>query len=254
MNSDLKAVCDWAVENKLVLNVSKSKAIVIGAKDLLSVPPTVMFGVEIMYSRSVKNLGMVMNSSSSWIDHANKVSQRIFIGLRSLWPLSKSTPAKTRHMLAKALLLPHIDYCSAVYYHGLDAASFKVLNDSMKSIVRYVYGLGRYDSADQKIISFLGCSLDIFLKVRAMTFLYKLDRSGKPTYLNDLLQRGPSVRSRQFVIQRSHKEIGKKTLFVNGFAEWNLIPLRIKNCSSVNVFRNQCTDFFNRRSNNTIYG
>lgn len=125
-----------------------------------------------MYSSSVKNLGMAMNSPSSWIDHANKVSQRIFIGLSSLlWPLSRSTPAKMRRMLANALLLSHIDYCSAVYYHGLDAVSFKVLNDSMKSIVRYAYGLGRHDSADQKIISFIGCSLDTFLKVRVMTFL-----------------------------------------------------------------------------------
>lgn len=107
---------------------------------------------------------------------------------------------------------------------------------------------GRYDGADRKIICFLGCSLDIFLKVRAMMFLYRLDRSKEPAYLCDLLQRGPSVRSKQFIIQRSDLQIGKKTLFVKGLVEWNVVPLRIKNGSSVNVFRSQCTEFFNRRS------
>lgn len=119
--------------------------------------------------------------------------------------------------------------------------------------IRYVYDLGRYDSAEQKINTFLGCSLDIFLKLRAMTFLYRLKCSKEPAYLQDLLQRGQSVRSRQFVILRSDLDIGKKTLFVKGLVEWNVIPLRIKCCSSVNVFRSQCTELFNRRDNPTIY-
>lgn len=108
---------------------------------------------------------------------------QIFIGLRSLWPLAKSTPMKTRRILAKALLLPHIDYCSTVFSYGLDSESWKVLNGSLKSIVRYVYGLRRYESVEEYITSFLGCSLQTFLKVRATTFLYKLDCSGQPAYL-----------------------------------------------------------------------
>lgn len=188
-----------------------------------------------------------------WNDQVDKIAQRIFIGLRSLWPLSKSTPLRTRRLLAKSLLLPHIDYCSAVFYYGLDAKSMKVLTGSIKSIVRYVYGLKRYDSAETYIDRFLGCSLDTFLKVRSMCTLYKLDCCGQPTYLRDLLVHGQSSRSAHFVIPPFDLAVGKKTLFVQGLTDWNLIPMRTRMGSSLNVFRKRCTAFFHGRSNPSIY-
>lgn len=144
INLDLHAVCEWADRNKLVLNSSKSKAVGIGASNVNSIPTIKMNGLDIGYSATVKNLGLVINSRGMWNDHAAKISQRIFIGLRSLWPQIKSTLLRTRSILAKSLLLPHLDYCCIVFYYGLDHESWKVLNNSIKSIVRYVYGLRRW--------------------------------------------------------------------------------------------------------------
>ena len=212
-----------------------------------------MYGVNITYSKVIKNLGLIMNDLLSWSDHVAKISQRIFIGLRSLWPFVKSTPLRTRRMLAKSLLLPHIDYCSAVFYYGLDSESMKVLTRSVKSIVRYVYGLGRFESTESYLQRFLGCSLDTFLKVRSMCFLYKLDCSGKPTYLKDLIFHGQSSRSVQLVIPHFELGVGKKSLFVQGLIDWNSIPVRTRMVNSLNVFRNRCTELFNRRSYPSIY-
>lgn len=82
----------------------------------------------------------------------------------------------------------------------------KVLDRSVKSIVRYVYGLKRYDSKETYLERLLGCSLDSFLKFRSMCFLYKLDCSTQPSYLRDLLFCG------QLVIPRFELGVGKKTL------------------------------------------
>lgn len=104
VNLNLQAVCEWAAENKLELNAVKSKAILIGVKNQSNVPAVRMYGVDISFSKF------------TWADHAAKISQRIFIGLRSLWPLSKLTSLWTRLMPAKSLRLPHLDYCSAVFF------------------------------------------------------------------------------------------------------------------------------------------
>jgi len=194
-----------------------------------------------------------MNDKLTWSDHVAKISQRIFIGLRSLWPLSKSTPLRTRRMLAKSLLLPHIDYCSAIFYYGLDYESMNVLTKCVKSIVRYVYGLGRYESTETYLERFLGCSLDTFLKIRSMSFLYKLDCSGKPTYLKDLIFRGQSSRSVQLVIPSFDLAIGKKSLFVQGLIDWNSIPVRTRMVNSLKVFQKHCLELFNRRNYPSIY-
>lgn len=194
-----------------------------------------------------------MNDKFTWDDHAGKISQRIFIGLRNLWPLSKHTPLRTRCMLAKSLLLPHLDYCSAVFFYGLDAESMRVLNRSIESIARYVYGLGRSANADSHVTRLLGCSLVDFLRIRLMCYLFKLDRTGQPAYLKDILSRGHSARSLQFVIPRFTLSVFKKTLFVKGIVDYNSIPVNIRMVNSLNAFRARCLELFNRRSNPSVY-
>lgn len=160
------------------------------------------------------------------------MSRKVFSGLRSLWPLSRSTPLKTRCI---ALLLPHIDYCNAVYYYGLDSVSWKTLTASVNAIV--CYGLRRYDSTNGNVVLFLGCSLETFLKTRSMTFLLRLISSGKPAHLREFSRYGQSSRSMQLVFPRSELSIGRKMLFVQGLLDWNAMPSRIRMSTSIDVFK-----------------
>lgn len=69
------------------LNAEKSKAIVIGAGDASDIPTIKMYGVEISYSKSVKNLGLVINSRANWNDHVSLsytiVRQSLLVSLKS---------------------------------------------------------------------------------------------------------------------------------------------------------------------------
>lgn len=253
VNRDLHAVADWARSNKLILNAAKSKAIIIGARCLKDPPTVQLNGVVIPYFSSVKNLGLIFNERLTWSDHVVKVSQRIFIGLRNLWPMSKSTPLRTRILLARSLLMPHLEYCSEIFFYGLDAESLKVLVDSVKSVVRYVYGLGRYDSTDLYVNRFLGCSLETYLRVRSLCFIYKVDCLGEPAYLKELLIPGHSSRLVQLSVPRFDLALGKRSLLVQGVIDWNSLPLNIRKRSSLNAFKNDCLSFLNRRNNPTVY-
>ena len=82
---------------------------------------------------------------------------------------------------------------------------------------------------------------------------FRLIDSGRPSYLSSFLVRGRSVRSAQFAVPQFDLAVGKKTLFVQGIIDWNLIPVKIRMASSVKIFRDQCVEFFNRSSNPTIY-
>lgn len=98
------------------------------------------------------------------------IYQEIYAGLRSLWRLAVSTPKKTRLMLAKALLMPHFDYCCKIFSYGLDSTSMKLLNKAFHSIVRYVR---KYDSI-LSVDRFLGVDLVKPFRFRAMSFIYRL--------------------------------------------------------------------------------
>lgn len=103
MMEDLEAVCKWAADIKLIVNADKSLAITIGSSHLNDVPPVVLNGTIILYSASVKSLGLIINNTLVWGDQANSIVTKVIAGLRSLWILSNSTPVGTRLILAKSL-------------------------------------------------------------------------------------------------------------------------------------------------------
>lgn len=105
------------------------------------------------------------------------------------------TPTGTRIVLAKALLMPHFEYCSVVYSYALSAADLKLLNRAFHAVIRYAYGLRRMDSVGSYVDRFLGCSLANVYKLRAMSFLYK-PWLRYPGYHSELLVFGRSDRTR----------------------------------------------------------
>lgn len=130
-----------------------------------------------------------------------------------------------------------------MYYYSLNYEPMNVpnvLTKCVKSIVRYVYGLGRYKSTENYVVRFLGCSLDTFLKVRSMCFLYNPDCSSKSTYLKDLIFRCQSSRSVQLNMPSFELAVGKKSPYVQGIIHWNSIPVRTRMVNSRKVFQKRC--------------
>lgn len=123
---------------------------------------------------------------------------------------------------------------------------YRILNHSITlslsiRIVYYVLGLGRYKCTESYLGRFLGYSLDTFLYVRSMCFLYKLECSSKLTYLKYLLFHGQFSRSVQLVITRFEVGVCKKSLFVQGLIDWNSKPVRARLMCFDNDVRNYLT-------------
>lgn len=197
-------------------------------------PVITLNGVEVKPTSVVKNLGLMMNYRLSWNNHVDSVYQKIFAGLRSLWPFARSTPIRTRSMLAKALLMPHFDYCCEIYAYGLDASSAGLLDKAFRSVVRYVYGKGKYDSISSEIDRFLGYGLKDHLRMRSMSFIYKTLATGSPSYLSELFQIGRSERTRQLIVPRASDG---EFLFVRGVVDWNALPVFVRNSGTHEAFR-----------------
>ena len=108
----------WVNANRLLLNPGKSQAIRISGKPWArNIPPLIFNGVELEFSESVLDLGMRIDCEMNWKQHARQVASKIFAGLRYLWPHA--------------------------YY-------------AFKACVRFVSGLGRYDSTAGHTKALLG--------------------------------------------------------------------------------------------------
>src|SRR6202000_2529678 len=76
---------------------------------------------------------------------------------------------QTSVLLAKSLLIPHIDYFSDVYNYGLNSQPFNVLNKDFKAILGCTYNIKRYDSTELYVNRFLRCSFKSFIKYRTIS-------------------------------------------------------------------------------------
>ena len=74
INRNVRAICDWARENKLKINPEKTRALLIGVPTYIErllkadSPRVEVDGLEIGYSRSAANLGVIFDSSIKWTE------------------------------------------------------------------------------------------------------------------------------------------------------------------------------------------
>lgn len=105
----------------LKVNPAKTQLIVIGSPRQIArinwthIPPVTFDGTTIPYSKFVKNLGILFDSTLSWAPQIQELSRKIFASAASLRRLRNFLPIATKTALAQSLLLPILDYADACY-------------------------------------------------------------------------------------------------------------------------------------------
>jgi hypothetical protein len=92
-------------DNSLVLNVSKTQAMLISRRDrgvVVEHPPTVA-GDVVVFSDSVKNLGLYIDNRLSWREQVSRVVSRTYSTLRLLYRFQRYTSRDLRIYLVRSL-------------------------------------------------------------------------------------------------------------------------------------------------------
>jgi hypothetical protein len=108
MNLDLESLYKWTIENGLCLNPKKTQAMIINCPSSVAAdaPAIYLAGQQVPYSKSVKDLGLVLNNAFSWENQVNLICRRVYFALRRLWSTASFTPVGTRRKLALSLVVP----------------------------------------------------------------------------------------------------------------------------------------------------
>ncbi|XP_044583970.1 uncharacterized protein LOC123264615 [Cotesia glomerata] len=86
ITTDAQAVADWAKDNGLEINVTKTKAMLLGSSGKLKniqhnfLPPTVVNGIAIPFTESAKCLGLHITNTLSWNLHTSKTIKNLLPG------------------------------------------------------------------------------------------------------------------------------------------------------------------------------
>ena len=109
--------------------------------DRLNLPGvTVSEGVTVPFVKEVKSLEVILDSKLSWKSHVTLIGKKVNRVLYTLRFIRQYTTEALRIKLVQALVVPHLDYCSAVYLDCL--ANLKDRIQRLNNIcLRYKFGI-----------------------------------------------------------------------------------------------------------------
>ena len=130
MNCDMNLIQSWLSANKSTLNVEKTKYMLIGSQLKLSQINS-DFTVKVNNTpleRVIKHksLGVQIDESLNRRPHINTISKKISAGLAILKRVSQFIPFDTRVNVYNALVMPYLNYCSAVWGNIIKGLAYKL--------------------------------------------------------------------------------------------------------------------------------
>lgn len=257
INSDISSLFDWSRAHGLLLNANKTKAILIGYSRLLNrldtstIPKIRIDGRDLIFEKSVRNLGLWFDNSLSWSVQVTHVCNRVFAAMHQLKRLRRFLPESLRITLVRSLILPIFDYCSVVYLN-LSVELGDKLQRALNYCIRFIYDLRR----DEHITPYFAKLNWLKLSNRRCYFIsifvyniivrqfgpYYLRRNF--TLLSDIHSR--STRSHIYFLQiPTHRtQFFNSSFLVQASRLWNSLPEHIIFSPSLATFKLRAFKYF----------
>lgn len=115
LQSDINIIINWINDASLKLNASKTKLLLVSRQKL---PPTLSLFVnqeQIQQVDSVVYLGVTLTHNLSFYTHINNTCKQAKSQLGLLYRIFGQASTSALNHLYKALVLPTLDYCSAIW-------------------------------------------------------------------------------------------------------------------------------------------
>ena len=124
LNEDLDRIANWLKKNELRINIGKTKFMAIGKKDYEG--GVKLQGPIIPRCPEVKYIGVVVDQKLTWHSHVASLGKKALAMISTISRVKSCLP----------VLLPQLDYCSAVWHTNCsNALSTKIQNYAMRIIL-----------------------------------------------------------------------------------------------------------------------
>ena len=119
LNEDLLNISKWLIANKLTLNMTKSECMLFGSRQKLNAltasPVLSINGTPVNQVWTSISLRVLIDANLTWGSHIEKLAKKIASGAPATKQVRQFVPPATLHLIDKALIQPHFDYCNVVW-------------------------------------------------------------------------------------------------------------------------------------------
>ena len=120
VTNDLTAIHSWCRNNHLLINQTKTLAMFLSRNNTkqrteISQAAILLDGSPLRTVSEFRYLGVLLDSDLSFKNHINYITSRAYGALCTLRKSQTYLPLKTRKLLYRSLVLPHLEYCTTVW-------------------------------------------------------------------------------------------------------------------------------------------
>ena len=252
-------VGSWMQSNRLQLNTAKTEVLwCASARRQHQIPDdSTMVGLDVVQPvRSVRDLGIYLDSDLSMRTHVTRIVSSCFAVLRQIRSIRRSVSRSVVQSLIVSLVLSRLDYGGSTLA-GLPARLLERLQSVLNAAARLVYGSRKYDHVLPLMHDLHWLRVPERITFRLAVLAYRCQHGLAPPYLADELHRVADVESRHRLRSASttalvvpntvHSTIGDRAFPVAASRVWNSLPLLVTSSTSLTIFRRRLkTELFTR--------
>jgi len=238
----------WFLQNCMLLNASKTDAIIFGTvprmRQLNVSGGIVVAGATVNFSDCIKILGVKLDSTLSFNKHVSDIVRICNYHLRALRHIRPLLTRDVAALVGSSIVQSRLDYCNAVLY-DTSARNIDRLQKVQNALARVVCQASWTSSATElrKSLHWLPIEHRINYKIALLT--YKAKQSGQPAYIASLLRNTiPARDTRSSGQQRLDKPFYKinfsdKSFSVAAPVIWNSLKLSTKSAETLGIFKSR---------------
>lgn len=241
MNQELVMLSKWLKHNKLKLNTSKTKCMIIGTTKAVEENHIFIDGEEIERVDQLKYLGVIIDSRLKFTEHIDYIEKKLASKIGCMYRASNKLTFLSKITIYRSTVVPHFQYCSSVLFLA-NETDLRRLQVQQNKIMRLTLKCKRDTSINVMLSRLQWLSVRQLIYFNVLLLVYKMQNNLVPNYLCSNLKHVYECNSfnlrnsNDIRLQNFTKSITQNNLFYKGIKLYNDLPVTIKE-QNVNKFK-----------------
>ena len=246
LNHDLSSMKQWLDNNKLSLNVNKTKFIMLGTQQRLARIDDDVLNVHIngdVIERvfSCTHLGIIIDSNLNWHEHINNLLKKSARSLSMIRRAKSLVPQSALKLIYNSIVAPNFNYCDIIWGNCTKTDSIKLQRMQARA-ARYICNVP-WDTPGSEVLNQLSwLKLAEIRNIHLAEFMFRVTNNLLPDNIcmlfekkeyNYNLRRNPN----NVDIPFPSNNFKKRSLSYRGAHLWNDLSAEAQSCDRPTAFR-----------------
>uniref|UniRef100_A0A669CXC1 Reverse transcriptase domain-containing protein n=1 Tax=Oreochromis niloticus TaxID=8128 RepID=A0A669CXC1_ORENI len=254
LSNCLTEINKWLYDNFLQLNSDKTETLIIAPDHMVPEIRQHISFLDPYVKSSLRNLGVIFDSSTSLEQHSKQLVRNCFYHLRNISKLRLMVSKLELEMIIHAFISSRLDYCNGLFT-CFNKSALNRLQTVQNAAARLLTGTKRRSHITPVLASLHWLPVNFRFHFKILVLTFRALHGQAPQYLSDLLKPHTSSRAlrsldqRLLVVPRTRfKTRGDRAFQTVAPRLWNSLPLSLRCTDSIDSFKKQLKTFLFRKA------